>query len=126
MSMLVIKNDSDEDKDSNNNKNDNSNNDDEDEDDDEEEDDNGDDDDEDYDDDNDVAVFYKQFMGDTDNPYTFAQGENSVGKGVLSLGYSCNGQPVPVESAEEPILLWMERKFGDKWHNKLSNNFLMI
>ncbi|GFS01440.1 polycystic kidney disease protein 1-like 2 [Elysia marginata] len=49
------------------------------------------------------------FMGDTDNPYTFAQGENSVGKGVLSLGYSCNGQPVPVEAAEEPILLWMER-----------------
>ncbi|GFN96340.1 polycystic kidney disease protein 1-like 2, partial [Plakobranchus ocellatus] len=49
------------------------------------------------------------FMGDTDNPFTYAQGNNTVGKGVLSLGYSCNGQPMPVEAAEEPILLWMER-----------------
>ena len=50
-----------------------------------------------------------QFMGDSDNPFTYAEGENKVGKGVLSLGYSCGGQPVVVQDSEEPILLWMDR-----------------
>lgn len=53
-----------------------------------------------------------QFLGDSDNPYTFGKEKSSVGKGVMSLGYSCGGEKVAVEDAAEPMEMWMEREFG--------------
>ncbi|XP_055955042.1 uncharacterized protein LOC126809611 [Patella vulgata] len=49
------------------------------------------------------------FLGDNDNPYTFSKEKANVGKGVLSLGYSCNGEKVIVQDTDEPIELWMNR-----------------
>ncbi|KAK7506559.1 hypothetical protein BaRGS_00002034, partial [Batillaria attramentaria] len=48
-------------------------------------------------------------LGDTDNPYTFSEEKSSVGKGVMSLGYSCGGEKVSVADSAEPIEMWMER-----------------
>lgn len=49
-------------------------------------------------------------MGDSNNPFTYSDKGSNVGNGVLSLSYSCNGEKVKVESSQEPILLWIERK----------------
>ncbi|KAK7111719.1 hypothetical protein V1264_011307 [Littorina saxatilis] len=49
------------------------------------------------------------FLGDSDNPYTFGEEKSSVGKGVMSLGYSCGGEKVQVADSAEPVEMWMER-----------------
>ncbi|XP_046581985.1 LOW QUALITY PROTEIN: uncharacterized protein LOC124289408 [Haliotis rubra] len=49
------------------------------------------------------------FLGDSDNPYSFSKEKSSVGKGVLSLGYSCGGSELSVKNTAEPIEMWMSR-----------------
>ncbi|XP_055876323.1 polycystic kidney disease protein 1-like 2 [Biomphalaria glabrata] len=49
------------------------------------------------------------FLADSDNPFTFADTDNNVGRGVLSLAYTCNGERINVSGTQEPIVLWMER-----------------
>ncbi|KAH9518594.1 hypothetical protein Btru_005726 [Bulinus truncatus] len=49
------------------------------------------------------------FLSDSDNPFTFSDDVSNVGKGVLTLSYSCNGEQMTVEGTQEPIVLWMDR-----------------
>ena len=62
-----------------------------------------------------VFHLFLQFLGDSDNPYTFGTEKSSVGKGVMSLGYSCGGEKVAVADASEPVEMWMEREWAVGW-----------
>ena len=52
-----------------------------------------------------------QFLGDNDNAYGFSKEKSSVGKGVISLGYTCGGQKLKVKDTDKPIEMWLESEY---------------